>query len=112
MCVLVVVFSVLPTVMGADPFSSNGGYSTVWLLILFIIGTYIRKYGEILKTKGSMSIVGVEPKKNNFRIVSERLLRHDFYVLQKRILFLKLEKLRIPYDTRFKTLVLLLQPSM
>ena len=67
---------------------------------------------RILFLKGSMSIVGVEPKKNNFRIVSERLLRHDFYVLQKRILFLKLEKLRIPYDTRFKTLVLLLQPSM
>ena len=27
---------------------------------------------------GSMSIVGVESKKNNFQIVSELLLRHDF----------------------------------
>ena len=43
-----------------------------------------------------MSIVGVEPKKNNHCIVSEFSLRHDFYVLQKRIRFLKLEKLRIP----------------
>ena len=35
-----------------------------------------------------------------------------FYVWQKRILFLKLRKLRIPKQTRFKTLVLLLQPSI
>lgn len=35
-----------------------------------------------------------------------------FYVLQNRILFLKLRKLRIPKQTRFSTLVLLLQPSM
>ena len=44
-------------------------------------------------------------------VVSERNLRHDFYVRQKRILFLKLRKLRIPKQTRFRTLVLLLQPS-
>ena len=31
-----------------------------------------------LPEKGSMSIVGVESKKNNFQIVSELLLRHDF----------------------------------
>ena len=30
------------------------------------------------KKNGSMSIVGVESKKNNFQIVSELLLRHDF----------------------------------
>ena len=35
-----------------------------------------------------------------------------FYVWQKRILFLKLRKLRIPKQTRFKTFVLLLQPSI
>ena len=39
-------------------------------------------------------------------------LRHDFYVWQKRILFLKLEKFCIPKQTRFRTFVLLLQPSM
>ena len=37
-----------------------------------------------------MSIVEVVPKQNSYQIVSERKLRHDFYVLQKRILFLKL----------------------
>ena len=39
-------------------------------------------------------------------------LRHDFYVWQNRILFLKFEKFRIPKQTRFRTFVLLLQPSM
>ena len=37
-----------------------------------------------------MPIVEVVPKQNSYQIVSERKLRHDFYVLQKRILFLKL----------------------
>ena len=61
---------------------------------------------------GSMSIVGVEVKKERSKVVSERKLRHDFHVWQKRILFLKLRKLRIPKQTRFKALVLLLQPSI
>ena len=43
---------------------------------------------------------------------SEREFRLTFYVLQNRILFLKLEKLRIPKQTRFNTLVLLLHPSI
>ena len=38
--------------------------------------------------------------------------RHDFYVWQNRILFLKFEKFRIPKQTLFRTFVLLLQPSM
>ena len=59
-----------------------------------------------------MSIVGVEAKNKKSQVVSERKLRHDFYVLQKRILFLKLGKLRIPKQTRFNTFVLLLQPSI
>ena len=46
------------------------------------------------------------------RIVSERKVWRDFYVLQNRILFLKLEKLRLPKQTSFHTLALLLQPSI
>ena len=37
--------------------------------------------------------------------------RHDFYAWQNKILFLKFEKFRIPKQTRFRTFVLLLQPS-
>ena len=61
---------------------------------------------------GSMSIVGVEAKNKKIasRVGAKAPAR--FYVWQKRILFLKLRKLRIPKQTRFKTLVLLLQPSI
>ena len=38
--------------------------------------------------------------------------RHCFYVWQNRIRLLKLWKLRMPKHTRFRTFVLLLQPSM
>ena len=44
--------------------------------------------------------------------MSERDLRHDFYVLAKRILLRKLGEFRMPKQTLFKTLVLLLHPSM
>ena len=36
---------------------------------------------------GSMSIVGVEPKQNNYRIVSERKLRHDFMYCRREFFF-------------------------
>ena len=60
---------------------------------------------------GSTSIVGVA-KKNKYQVVSRGNSRHDFYAWENKILFLKLRKFRIPKQTRFKTLVLLLQPSM
>lgn len=60
---------------------------------------------------GSTSIVGVA-KKNKYQVVSSGNSRHDFYAWENKILFLKLRKFRIPKQTRFKTLVLLLQPSM
>ena len=58
-----------------------------------------------------MSIVGVEAKTKNVRRVGAKAPAR-FYVWQNRILFLKLQKLRIPKQTRFGTLVLLLQPSI
>jgi surface polysaccharide O-acyltransferase-like enzyme len=41
---LIVVFSLIPTAAGADPFGTNLGYSVLWILILFVTGTYLRKY--------------------------------------------------------------------
>ena len=40
------------------------------------------------------------------------IIADDFYVLQNKTLFLKLLKFLIPKQTRFRTLVLLLQPSI
>ena len=39
------LFSVLPTVFGADPFHENDGYSVLWLCVLYMAGGYIRTYG-------------------------------------------------------------------
>ena len=40
------------------------------------------------------------------------IIADGFYVLQNKTLFLKLLKFLIPKQTRFRTLVLLLQPSI
>lgn len=39
------VFSVYGTLTGRDPFRLNNGYSTIWLVLLYLAGAYIRKYG-------------------------------------------------------------------
>lgn len=41
---LILVFSIIPTATGKDPFHLKYGYSAFWLLILFTIGAYLRKY--------------------------------------------------------------------
>ena len=79
-----------------------------------ISGVFLRiKVAEICGVLfyGSTSIVGVA-KKNKYQVVSRGNSRHDFYAWEDKILFLKLRKFRIPKQTRFKTLVLLLQPSI
>lgn len=39
-----VLLSTLPVIFGVDPFRLNRGYSAFWLLILYFIGAYIKKY--------------------------------------------------------------------
>ena len=39
-----VVFSLIPTLFQADPASLKGGYSFVWITILYMFGSYIKKY--------------------------------------------------------------------
>lgn len=41
----VVVFSILPTLFHVDSFGTYGGCSVLWLLFLYIMGAYIKKYG-------------------------------------------------------------------
>lgn len=43
--VLFLVFSVYVTFCGGDPFSQLEGYSMTWLILLYIIGACIKKYG-------------------------------------------------------------------
>ena len=64
--------------------------------------TKIPEFRQFRDFSGSMSIVEVEPKQNHYRIVSGRKLRHDFHMLQKRILFLRLLKLRMPNSKKVR----------
>lgn len=39
-----IMFSVIPTLFGKDAFGVNEGFSTLWLVFLYMIGAYIKKY--------------------------------------------------------------------
>ncbi|MBR5288396.1 MAG: acyltransferase [Clostridia bacterium] len=41
---IVLVFSVLPYVMRSDPLTTSGGNHAMWLLVLYALGAYFRKY--------------------------------------------------------------------
>ena len=55
-CSLLLIFSVIPTVVGTDPFRLNYGHSAFWLLILFTIGAYLRKYHATFHIKARFLI--------------------------------------------------------
>lgn len=42
----------------SDVFGTNDGYSTIWLMILYLIGGYIRKYGQGENGKSARFLVG------------------------------------------------------
>lgn len=57
---LLLFFSVLPTLTDCDPFDAELGYSTIWLLVLFVIGTYLKKYfGTFTLSRGKLIAVFV-----------------------------------------------------
>ena len=51
-CITMILFffSVIQTLFYSDVFGTNDGYSAMWLMILYLVGGYIRKYGQ--KEKG------------------------------------------------------------
>jgi len=53
---IVVVFSILPTVSGTDPFYLNTGDSMLWLVVMFLLGTYLKKRHEVLQLKRGILI--------------------------------------------------------
>ena len=52
--IMFILFSVMGTL--GDPFTSNGGYSAIWLMVLYILGALARCLGILEKTK-SLSLV-------------------------------------------------------
>ena len=57
LAVIVVLFSVVPTMIESDLFDLVGGYSFVWLSLLYILGGYFRKYHVLEKTSARKWII-------------------------------------------------------
>lgn len=53
---LVVVFSVLPTVTRHDRFGLNNGYTVWWLALLYLVGGYIRQYNGLASLRGRRAL--------------------------------------------------------
>lgn len=47
---IVVIFSIVPTMRHSDPFVTDGGYSTIWLMSLYMIGGIIKRF-KLLEKK-------------------------------------------------------------
>ena len=57
---LMVLFSCLPRLLNLDPFSIKSGYSPLWLLFLYLLGAYIKRYAVPSKTwPGCLKWIGV-----------------------------------------------------
>ena len=42
---VLIFFGGIQTLLYSDVFGTNGGYSTIYLMVLYLVGGYIRKYG-------------------------------------------------------------------
>lgn len=54
---LSVVYLIIPTVTMRDPYGLKGGYSVIWLCILYLIGGWIKKYGIDQKIRRRYAIL-------------------------------------------------------
>lgn len=51
-------FSGIQTLFYSDAFGTNDGYSAIWLMILYLVGGYIRKYGQKENGKAGKFLIG------------------------------------------------------
>lgn len=59
LCIIIIVaFSILPTVMNVDASGLGDGYSTIWLMLMYLLGACIRKFGFGTNIKSWILIVG------------------------------------------------------
>lgn len=55
---ILLFFSCAQTLFYSDVFGTNDGFSAIWLMILYIVGGYIRKYGPGKNVKATKYLVG------------------------------------------------------
>ena len=102
-------------ILGKDEVASSNLASSSKMTEIDLVSVIF--LASILRTGGLIRLAGVSRQYFNrlyvnswgrdktqiIRSCRSESLRHDFYVWQNRILFLKFEKFRIPKQTRFKT---------
>ena len=52
--ILILIFSVLPTISPIDIFNTNGGFSTLWLIVMYFIGAYLNIFKEEFSKKSNL----------------------------------------------------------
>lgn len=59
-CIVIIIFffSCIQTLFYSDAFGTNDGYSAIWLMILYLVGGYIRKYGQRENVKAGRFLAG------------------------------------------------------
>lgn len=55
--IFIILYSFICTLLNGDPFSTYNGYSTLWLIVMYIIGAYIRKYGLPFVTNNLINLI-------------------------------------------------------
>lgn len=55
---ILLFYCCVQTMFYSDAFGTNDGYSAIWLMILYLVGGYIRKYGQHEKRKAVRYLVG------------------------------------------------------
>lgn len=56
--VVIALFCILPIVFQNDIYSLRGGYSIIWLAVLYVIGGFIKKYEIAVKLSRKASVLG------------------------------------------------------
>ena len=57
-CCLLVMFSLIPFIIGGDVFYVASGYSPLWLMIMYTVGAYAKKYDIGRKIRPSWYLLG------------------------------------------------------
>lgn len=80
---LFIFFSIIPTFLLRNPYSLTGGYSTMWLMLMYLTGAYLSKYQITEKVKKSTgwllficSVIATWLSKFAIRYIIIKILSH------------------------------------
>ena len=80
------VFSILPTIMRENPFYLQGGYSMLWLIMLFLVGGAIKKL-KLLDSVSSKKLLGAFFLSTLLTLAFKLLVELAIKTLNKKLVF-------------------------